>query len=270
MSGHIIMVIWDIKTFLYSSVYPCQNFLNYSAFIRSLTKRPSVLYRAHLCMKSSLDIFNFLEEISSFIFYWLVSSIALHYSLKNAFLSLLVIFWNSAFSLVYFSLSSLFFTFLLFSAISKTFSNNPFTFLPIFSFGMVLITTSYNNVTKKSVHVLQAFCLPGLIPWLYSSPPLYNHKGFDLGHTWKAYWFSLLQFKSKIHNKELMIWATVSSRSCVCWLYRASPSLTANNIINLILVLTIWWWPCVERFVLFKEGVSYISSVFSCVLKRYF
>ena len=28
-----------------------------------------------------------------------------------------------------------------------------------------------------------------------------------------------------------MIWATVSSWSCFCWLYRASPSLTANNII---------------------------------------
>ena len=29
-----------------------------------------------------------------------------------------------------------------------------------------------------------------------------------------------------------MIWATVSSRSCFCWLYRASPSLAAKNIIN--------------------------------------
>ena len=36
-----------------------------------------------------------------------------------------------------------------------------------------------------------------------------------------------------------MVWATVSSRSCFCWLYRASPSLAAKNIINLILVLTI-------------------------------
>ena len=27
-----------------------------------------------------------------------------------------------------------------------------------------------------------------------------------------------------------MIWATVSSRSCFCWLYRASPSLAAKNI----------------------------------------
>ena len=31
-----------------------------------------------------------------------------------------------------------------------------------------------------------------------------------------------------------------------CWLYRASPSSAAKNIINLILVLTIWWCPYVE------------------------
>ena len=43
-----------------------------------------------------------------------------------------------------------------------------------------------------------------------------------------------------------MIWATVSSQSCFCWLYRASTSLTAKNIINLVSVLTIWWFPCVE------------------------
>ena len=41
-----------------------------------------------------------------------------------------------------------------------------------------------------------------------------------------------------------MIWATLSSQSCFCWLYRASPSLTAKNIINLISVLNIWWCPC--------------------------
>ena len=41
-----------------------------------------------------------------------------------------------------------------------------------------------------------------------------------------------------------MIWATVTSWSCFCWLYRASPSLAAKNIINLILILTIWWSMC--------------------------
>ena len=37
-----------------------------------------------------------------------------------------------------------------------------------------------------------------------------------------------------------MIWATVSSRSCFCWLYRSSLSLAAKNIINLILIFSIW------------------------------
>ena len=52
-----------------------------------------------------------------------------------------------------------------------------------------------------------------------------------------------------------MIWATVSSWSCFCWLYRASPFLAAKNIINLISVLTIWWCSCVESsLVLLEEG----------------
>ena len=50
-----------------------------------------------------------------------------------------------------------------------------------------------------------------------------------------------------------MIWATVSSRSCFCRLYRASPSLAAKNIINRISVLTICESMC---------------RVFSCVFGR--
>ena len=58
-----------------------------------------------------------------------------------------------------------------------------------------------------------------------------------------------------------MIWATVSSRYCLCWLYRASPSLDAKNI-NLISVLTIWWCPCVESCLVFlEEGVCYDQSI---------
>ena len=56
-----------------------------------------------------------------------------------------------------------------------------------------------------------------------------------------------------IEVTELIIWATVSSQFCFCWLYRTSPSLAAKNIINLISVLTIWWCPRV---------------VFSCVAGR--
>ena len=71
-----------------------------------------------------------------------------------------------------------------------------------------------------------------------------------------------LQFKSELGNKEFMIWATVSSWSCFCWLYRVSPSLAAKNIINLILVLTTWWRPCVESsLVWLEEGVCYDQCV---------
>ena len=75
---------------------------------------------------------------------------------------------------------------------------------------------------------------------------------------WAAIAFSsgfpyFLLFKSKLGNKEFMIWATVRSPSCFCWVYRACASLAAKNIIKLISVLTIWWCPCV---------------VFSCVVGR--
>ena len=84
---------------------------------------------------------------------------------------------------------------------------------------------------------------------------------------WGAIAFSsgfpyFLQFTSEFGNKEFMIWATVSSQSWFCWLYRASPSLAANNIINLISVLTIWWCPCVEfSLVLSEKCVCYDQCI---------
>ena len=60
-----------------------------------------------------------------------------------------------------------------------------------------------------------------------------------------------------------MIWATVSSWSCFCWLYRASPSLAAKNIINLILLLAIWWCPCVESSLVLLEGGCLLWPVHS-------
>ena len=59
-----------------------------------------------------------------------------------------------------------------------------------------------------------------------------------------------------------MIWATVSSRSCSCWLSRASSSSAAKNIINLILVLAIWWCLCVESSIVLSEE----SVCYECIL----
>ena len=84
---------------------------------------------------------------------------------------------------------------------------------------------------------------------------------------WSSVFPHFLQVKSEFGNKEFMIWAIVNSRSCFCWLYRASPSLAANNIIHLISVLTIWWYPCVESyFVLLEEGVCYDQCVLLVIL----
>ena len=90
--------------------------------------------------------------------------------------------------------------------------------------------------------------------------------------TWLSDWIELnewssgfpyfLQFKSEFGNKKFMIWATVSSWSCFCWLYRAASYLAAKNIISLISVLTIWWCPCVESsLVLLEDGVCYDQCV---------
>ena len=67
-----------------------------------------------------------------------------------------------------------------------------------------------------------------------------------------------------------MIWATVSSQSCFCWLCRASPSLAAKNIINLISVLTIWWGPwclllcCWKRVFTMTSAFSWQNSIKLC------
>ena len=104
--------------------------------------------------------------------------------------------------------------------------------------------------------VLQAFWLPDLISWMYSSPSLYNYKVLELGHTWMTYWFPSFSSKFEFCSKELIIWARVSSKFCFCWLFRASPSLAPKNIINLALVLTICWCPCVESHLgLLEKGI---------------
>ena len=60
-----------------------------------------------------------------------------------------------------------------------------------------------------------------------------------------------------------MIWATLSYQSCFCWLFGASSSSAAKNMINLISVLTIWWCPCVESsLMLLEEGIA-MTSMFS-------
>ena len=86
-------------------------------------------------------------------------------------------------------------------------------------------------------------------------------KGLSSVPAWPSNFPYFLQLASAFCNKDFMIYATVSSRSCFCWLYRASSS-AENNISILISVLTNWWCPCVELSpVLLEEGVCYDQCV---------
>ena len=110
----------------------------------------SVLYRAHLCMKCSLGISNFLEEI-----YSLSHSVVFLYFLalitEEEFLISPCYFLELCIQMLLSFLFSLLFTSLLFSAIFKASSDNHFAFLHFFFLGMVLIPASCTT-SQTSVH----------------------------------------------------------------------------------------------------------------------
>jgi len=140
-------------------------------------------------MKCSLGISRFLEEISSLshsiVFLYFFALIT-----EESFL-LLAILWNSAFRWAYLSFAPLPFASHLFSGICKASSDNHFALLHFLSRGWFCSLPPVQCYEPQSI-VLQALCLPDLILWIYSLPPLCNHKGFYLSHTWMAQWFSLL------------------------------------------------------------------------------
>ena len=139
-------------------MYSCHLFLIPSASVRVPTV--SVLYCAHLCMKCSLGISNFLEEISSLshsiVFLYFTELI-----IEEDFLSFLAILWNSAFRCLYLSFSPLPLASLLFSAICKASSDNHFAFLHFFFF-IVRSMKSSLGVAKEGVVdvVLKTHCVP--------------------------------------------------------------------------------------------------------------
>ena len=140
------MIIWDMKIFLYSSsVYSCHLFLISSASVRSLPFLSFIepIFAWNIPLVSII----FLKRCLVFPIL-LFSSISLHSSLRNAFFSLLVILWNSAFRCLYLPFSHLLFASFLFTAICKASSDCHFAFLHSFSMGMVLIPVS-STMPKK-------------------------------------------------------------------------------------------------------------------------
>ena len=130
----VIVVIW---IFLYSSsVYSCHLFLISS--VRSYCFRPLMCSSLYEC---SLDISNFLEEISSlslsFVFLYFFAMIT-----EEGFLMYPCYSVELYIQMAYLPFSPFPFTSLLFSTICMASSDNHFAFLHFFFLGMVLIPVS--------------------------------------------------------------------------------------------------------------------------------
>ena len=161
-------------------MYSCHLFLISSASVRSLLFLSFIvpILAWNVLLIAPTFVMRFLE--CSIL---LLSSTSLHCSFKNAFLSLLAILWNSAFSWLYLSLSPLPLASLLFSVTCKASSDSHFVFLHFFFGGWFWSLPPVQYYEPPSI-VLKALSLSDLIFQIYWLPPLYNHKGFDLGRTW--------------------------------------------------------------------------------------
>ena len=178
-SRSVITPLWFcglLRSFLYSSSVSCHLFLTSSASIRSI---PFLSFIVPIYAWKVPLVFLIILTRSLVFPIVLFSYISLHWSLRKAFLSLLAILWNSDSDLCF---SPLRLISPLFSGICEASSDNHFAFLHCFFLGMILITASC-TMSQTSVHSSSG-TLSDLIQWIYFSLPLYNHKGFDLGHSW--------------------------------------------------------------------------------------
>ena len=101
----------------------------------------------------------------------------------------------------------------LFLAICKASSDNHFAFLHLFFLGDDLDHCLLYNVLSLSLQFFRHSYLSDIIPWIYLSLRLYNHKDLILVIPECSSGFPhFLQFKSEFGNKEFMIWATGNSQ----------------------------------------------------------
>ena len=159
-------------------MYSCHLFLISSASVRSI---PSLSFIEPIfAWNVPLVSLIFLKR-SLVVPILLFSSVSLHWSLRKAFLSLLAILWNSAFKWVYLSFSPLLFS--SFHSYVRPPQTAIWPFCISFSWRWSWSLSPVQCHEPLSI-VHQALCRLDLLPWIYFSLPLYNHKGFNLGHTW--------------------------------------------------------------------------------------
>ena len=147
----------------------------------------------------------------------------------------------------------------MFSRNSLAFSMiQPFALLHFFFLWMTLVTTIC-TVLQTSIHS-SSYTLSDVIPWIYLSLPLYNHKGFDLGHTWMAQWFSLHSLSVNFAMRSF--WSEPQSAPGVIFADFIELLYLQLQRTYLISVLAIWWCPCVELSLgLLEKSVCYDQCV---------
>ena len=154
----------------------CHLFLIFSASLRSIPFLsfiiPIVAWNVPFSQSVSQSVFLKRSLVFPIL---LFSSVSLYWSLRKAFLSLIVVLWNSAFKWVYLPFYPLPLASLLFSAICKASLDNHFAFLHFFFLKVVLITASY-TMSWTSIPSSSG-TLSNLISWICLSLPLNNHKG---------------------------------------------------------------------------------------------
>ena len=133
-----------------------------------------------------LDISNFLEEIDSLSHSYCFPLFLCIVNLRRPFFYLLLLFFGTLHLLGYiFPLLLCLLLLFFFQLFVKSPQTTTLPSCIYFSWAWFWSLLPVQFYKPWSV-VFQALCLPNLILWIYSSPPLYNHKGFDLGHTWMA------------------------------------------------------------------------------------
>ena len=136
---------WWRSFFYRSSVYFCHLFLISSASVRSISFLSFIV--PIFAWNVPLVSLILLKCSLSFPFYCFPLFLCI-WSLRKAFLSLLVILWNSAFRWIYLSFCPLPFSSLLFSAIWKTSSDNHLAFFAFLFLGDGLDPCLLYNVTN--------------------------------------------------------------------------------------------------------------------------
>ena len=246
MSGSrwVIKPLWlsgSWRYFLYSSsVYSCHLFLISSASVRSIPFLSFIvpIFAWNILLASVI----FLKRSLVFsILYYILLFLCIDHWGRLSYLSLLffgTLHWNGYIFPFLLCLSLLFFSQIFVRPHQTTILPFCITFLWELSWPLTHV-----QCHEPPSIFLQTLCISDLIPWICLPLPLYNHKGFDLGHTCMTSGF--LEVFPTVFNLHLNLairssWFEPQSASCLVF-------ADCIELFHLLLqrVLSIWfhYWP---------------------------